>query len=488
VSGELFPSLARPRAGQAVEVGGESLTWEELASAVASTANDLRAWERIALWAEPSLETVVTAIAGLAAGATVIPLSPGSGSREVEHILADSKPDVMVCREPIATSVASGLPTFVPDLRRGGGDLPSPPPDESIGLILYTSGTTGLPKGVMLSRRAITSNVDALAEIWQWTSSDVLVHALPLFHVHGLVLGTIGPVRLGSRFVHAGAFSPEGITAALASHKGTMLFGVPTMYHRISNALEEDPALSAPYTDARLVVSGSAALPAIEHRRFSALTGQQIVERYGMTETIMNVSVRADGERVPGYVGLPVPGVDVRLVDDGGHPIDTHDDVTIGEVQISGPNLFSGYLNNSNATAAAMSDGWFKTGDLATRRQDGYIRLIGRRATDLIKTGGFRVGAGEVEGALLEHPAVAEAAVLGRPDADLGERIEAWVVLRPEASATEEELVAHVATLLSAHKRPRDVRVVDALPRNAMGKVLKSALRDRTDTDVRSTP
>lgn len=477
----LFPSLESPRAGQAVDVAGKSLTWEELASVVASIANDLRQWERVAVWAEPTLETVVTTIAGLAAGATVIPLNPGSGSREIEHILADSKPEVLICQEAVASSVPSGLPTFVPDLRARGGDLPAGQSDESIGLILYTSGTTGLPKGVMLSRRAITSNVDALAEIWQWTSADVLVHALPLFHVHGLVLATIGPVRLGSRFVHAGAFSPETITATLDAHQGTMVFGVPTMYHRISNALEADPALSAPFARARLIVSGSAALPAVEHERFLSLTGQQIVERYGMTETIMNVSVRADGERVPGYVGLPVPGVNVRLVDDSGHPIDAHDDETIGEVQVSGPNLFTGYLNNPEATAAAMTAGWFKTGDLATRRDDGYIRLIGRRATDLIKTGGFRVGAGEIEGALLEHPAVAEAAVLGRPDTDLGERIEAWVVLRPEASAAREDLVAHVVALLSAHKRPRVVHVVDALPRNAMGKVLKSALRDQTE-------
>jgi malonyl-CoA/methylmalonyl-CoA synthetase len=249
------------------------------------------------------------------------------------------------------------------------------------------------------------------------------------------------------------------------------------MYHRVAQDAEQDPAIAAGLARARLLVSGSAALPAVEHERIERLTGQRIVERYGMSETLMNVGVRASGERRPGYVGLPLDGVDLRLVDDDGRAIAGSDDDTIGEIEVRGPNLFLGYLNRPDATAETLRDGWFRTGDLATRAPDGYIRIVGRRATDLIKSGGFKIGAGEVEGALLEHAAVAEAAVTGEPDADLGERVAAWVVLREGATAGEEDLADHVARLLSPHKRPRSVRFVEALPRNALGKVQKRLLR-----------
>jgi malonyl-CoA/methylmalonyl-CoA synthetase len=204
--------------------------------------------------------------------------------------------------------------------------------------------------------------------------------------------------------------------------------------------------------------------------------GQRVVERYGMTETLMISSVRADGDRRAGYVGVPLDGVDVALLDDDGQPMDVMDDETIGEVTVRSPSMFSEYLGQPDATAAAMRDGWFLTGDLATRASDGYLRLMGRRSTDLIKSGGFKIGAGEIEGALLEHPSVLEAAVTGEPDPDLGERIVAWVVSPPGATADAGALIDHVATLLSPHKRPRSVRFLDELPRNAMGKVVKAEL------------
>jgi malonyl-CoA/methylmalonyl-CoA synthetase len=208
------------------------------------------------------------------------------------------------------------------------------------------------------------------------------------------------------------------------------------------------------------------------------LTGQRIVERYGLTETLMNTAVRADAPRRPGYVGVPVPGVEVRLVGDDGSELDVSDDETIGEVAVRGPNLFSGYLNRPDATAEAMRDGWFFTGDLATRAPDGYWRIVGRRSTDLIKTGGYKVGAGEIEVALIEHPGVLEAAVTGEPDPDLGERIVAWVVADDAARPAERELIDHVAGELAPHKRPREIRFLDELPRNAMGKVVKQRLGD----------
>jgi malonyl-CoA/methylmalonyl-CoA synthetase len=293
--------------------------------------------------------------------------------------------------------------------------------------------------------------------------------------VHGLVLGILGPLRRGGQVEHVGRFSPEALAAALR-RGATMVFGVPTMYHRVVLAAEEDASIGEAFGRARLLVSGSAPLPAVEHERIERLTGQRIVERYGMTETLMNVSVRASGERTPGAVGLPLPGVELRLVDDDGVPFDTSDGETIGEIEIRGPNLFSGYLNRPDATAEAFADGWFQTGDLGTRASNGYIRIVGRRATDLIKSGGYKIGAGEIEAALLEHPAVAEAAVAARPDPDLGERVAAWVVRRPGKQVDADELAVHVAALLAPHKRPREIHFVDELPRNELGKVLKRAL------------
>jgi malonyl-CoA/methylmalonyl-CoA synthetase len=259
----------------------------------------------------------------------------------------------------------------------------------------------------------------------------------------------------------------------------TMLFGVPTMYHRLAEALPGDPGLVKALAGARLLVSGSAALPVHDHERIAAATGRRVLERYGMTETLMNTAVRADGEARPGTVGLPLPGVELRLVEEDGTPIAAYDGESVGEIQVRGPNLFTGYLHRPDATAGAFtSDGWFRTGDMAVREPDGYVRIVGRRATDLIKSGGYKIGAGEIENALLEHPGVSEAAVTGEPDEDLGERVVAWVVpADPASPPAAGELSAHVAERLAPHKRPRVVRYLDALPRNDMGKLLKRELR-----------
>ena len=475
-AGPLFPPLLDPPATEALRFGARSISYPELRNAVSALAARLEGLDRVAVWAEPELETAVAVLGALAAGAAAVPINPAIGERELEHIVSDSAPACLLVApgtEPPARLGA--LPRLDVDAAGRGGAIPPEPLPETPALVLYTSGTTGPPKGVVLPRRAIASNLDALAEAWECTARDVLVHGLPLFHAHGLVLGTLGPVRLGGRLHHVGRFSPEAVCAALAGD-GTMLFGVPTMYRRLSDAAESDAEIAAALAGARLLVSGSAALPVREQARIQRATGQRIVERYGLTETLMNCSIRASGERRPGYVGPPLRGVELRLVGDVGEPIEAYDDETIGEVRVRGPNLFSEYLNRPDATAQAMCGGWFSTGDLATRAADGYVRIVGRRATDLIKTGGYKVGAGEVEAALLEHPGVAEAAVTGEPDDDLGERIVAWIVPRAGAPPSPQELADHVAGLLAPHKRPRDVRFLEELPRNEMGKVRKAAL------------
>jgi fatty acid CoA ligase FadD36 len=321
---------------------------------------------------------------------------------------------------------------------------------------------------VLLSRRAIAANLDALAQAWQWTPDDTLVHGLPLFHVHGLVLGLLGSLRIGNRFVHTGKPTPAGYAAA----RGTLYFGVPTVWSRVVANLDAALALSS----ARLLVSGSAPLPVPVFSRLAELTGHAPVERYGSTESLIALSTLVDGERRPGWVGMPLSGVRTRLVDDDGAPV-PHDGETIGGLQVTGPMLFDGYLNRPDATAEAVdADGWYRTGDVAVVDGDGMHRIVGRESVDLIKSGGYRIGAGEVETALLGHPGVAEVAVVGLPDADLGQRIVAFVVGSPDAKVEPTALIDFVAQELSVHKRPREVRIVDSLPRNAMGKVLKKEL------------
>ncbi|MFD0204874.1 MULTISPECIES: acyl-CoA synthetase [Saccharothrix] len=440
----LLPALASPSSKVALRFPERELTYEQLAREAREVAYGLVGKRRVAVWAHVRPETCVVVVGALLAGVPVVPLNPKVGERELAHILADSEPDLVVDDE-----LPSGPPVDLPE-----------PDDEAPALIVYTSGTTGPPKGVVLPRRALATNLDALAEAWAWTADDVVVHGLPLFHVHGLGVGVIGPLRRGGTAHHLGSFSVAKAAAALRDG-GTMLFGVPTMYHRIA----AEPEHAEAFGKARLLVSGSAALPASVHERVEQLTGQRVVERYGMTETLMNTSVRVDGDRRPGTVGLPLDGVELRVV--GDEP---------GEIEVRGPNLFLEYLNRPDATREALRDGWFRTGDLAVVEPDGYVRIVGRRATDLIKSGGYKIGAGEIENALLEHPSVAEVAVTGEPDDDLGERVVAWVVARGEAPEPE-ALSDHVARLLSPHKRPRVVRFVDALPRNDMGKVLKRELR-----------
>ncbi|MGW2020094.1 acyl-CoA synthetase [Streptomyces sp. NPDC001927] len=475
----LFPALRARSDRPALRFGADSLTYEELDRAASALAARIEGAGRVAVWATPTAPTAVAVVAALLAGVPAIPLNPRTGERELAHILGDSTPGLVLAGAgDVLPAGLAELPRIDVDVRGQGPAVGEPDlPEESPALIVYTSGTTGPPKGVVLSHRAIAASLDALEEAWAWTADDVLVHALPLFHVHGLILGVLGPLRRGGSVRHLGTFSVEGVARELGAGGGTMLFGVPTMYHRLADALDGDPALVRALSEARLLVSGSAALPVHDHERISAATGRTVVERYGMTETLMNTAVPVGTPPRPGSVGLPLRGVGLRLVEEDGTEIAAYDGESVGEIQVKGPNLFSAYLNRPDATAAAFDGEWFRTGDMAVREPDGYVRIVGRKATDLIKSGGYKIGAGEIENALLDHPAVREAAVTGEPDADLGERIVAWVVAADaEKPPTAEELADHVAGLLAPHKRPRTVHFLGALPRNDMGKLLKKAL------------
>ncbi|MFI5621139.1 AMP-binding protein [Streptomyces sp. NPDC051567] len=427
----------------AVSVGGRTASYEELLAAARAVAAEVAGAPAFAVTATASLETVAAVAGAVLAGVPCVPLPPDAGPAERDHILRDSGAALIEVdfarRRPdwSGTAVAPGDPA----------------------LILYTSGTTGPPKGVLLSGAAIAADLDALAGAWQWSAEDTLVHGLPLFHVHGLVLGVLGALRTGSRLVHTGRPDP----GAYARAGGSLYFGVPTVWSRVV----ADPPAAAALSGARLLVSGSAALPAPVFRELERLTGQRPVERYGMTETLITVSGRAGGALRPGTVGTPLPGIRTRVAAEPG--------ATIGELQLTGATLFSGYLGSPEATAAAYTaDGWFRTGDIAAIDEaDGAHRIVGRASTDLIKSGGYRIGAGEVENALLDHPKVSEAAVVGVPDPDLGQRIVAFVVAE---GVTAEEITAFVAAHLSVHKRPREVRFVASVPRNAMGKPQKNLL------------
>ncbi len=460
----LLPALLDPPDRVALRFGppggAVELTYRQLAGAATALVPEVAGHTRVAVYATPTIHTAVAVVAALLAGVPAVPLNPRLGERELAHELGDAAPELVLAAP--GAELPFALPRVDVDLAADG---PAPPPEPAPtdpALVIYTSGTTGPPKGAVLSRAAVAANLDALAAAWAWTADDLLAHALPLFHVHGLVLGVLGPLRRGGTLHHLGALD----ATTLAASGATLVFGVPTQYHRLADQLEHDPAAAAAIGRSRLLVSGSAALTTVDHERIRRLTGLAVRERYGMTETLILTAARAADEPEPGTVGPPVEGTEVRVSGDG----------EMGAVEVRGPSLFDGYLNRPDATAAARTpDGWFATGDIGRWTASGALAIVGRSATDLIKSGGYKIGAGEIENALLEHAGVKEAAVIGVPDDDLGERIVAHVV-PAGAAPSERELIDHVATLLAPHKRPREIRFTESLPRNDMGKVVKARL------------
>jgi len=461
----------------AVTVSGRSLSRSELHGAASAVAARIAGAPSVIVEATASVESVVAVVAGLLAGVPLVPVAPDAGPVERGHVLADSGAAVLLAAP--GAPVWEAVTTLHVDVaERADQSWPEPKPD-STAMILYTSGTTGPPKGVPLRRAAIAADLDALADAWGWNAGDRLVHGLPLFHVHGLVLGVLGPLRIGSSLVHTGRPTPVAYAAAAAGG-GSLFFGVPTVWSRVV----ADPPSAQALRSARLLVSGSAPLPAPVFTAMETLVGKRPVERYGMTETLITTSTTAGGERRPGWVGTALAGVETRLVELNDAQADSPDATgvaadgeSIGELQVRGPTVMAGYLNRPDADVEVFHPGgWFATGDVACIDPGGFHRILGRRSVDLIKSGGYRIGAGEVEAALLAHPGVSEAAVVGVADDDLGQAVVAFVVAEGVIGT---ELAEFVASSLSVHKRPRRVELVDELPRNAMGKIQKAALIER---------
>jgi malonyl-CoA/methylmalonyl-CoA synthetase len=445
-----------------------------LAAARLSAAG-VSAGQRVVWSPGPSLDSAAACLGALRLGAVVVPVNPALTGRELAHVLADVRPAAAVADDPasaVGLAAAAGALGVLPATPPPGAPAGDPPPLDRAApgdpaLVVYTSGTTGAPKGAVLSHANLVAGTATLALAWRWEPEDRLVLALPLFHVHGLVAGLLGSLAAGGSAVVLERFSPEAVLDAGDRHRATLFFGVPTMYHRLVAS-----ARAAELGRLRLCVSGSAALsPDLWHRARRA--GVAVLERYGMTETLLTVSNPYDGERRPGTVGFPLPGVSVRLDPEGDGEGPGSDGARA--LSVGGPTVFSGYWERPAATAESFCDGWFTTGDLVAVDQDGYLSVRGRRR-DAVISGGFNVYPAEVEDVLCSHPSVAEAAVTGTPTEEWGEAVTAWVV--PAAGPLDvEALLDYAAERLAPYKRPRLVRVVDALPRNAMGKVLRHELR-----------
>ena len=353
------------------------------------------------------------------------------------------------------------MPADFETVPRGPGDLAA---------ICYTSGTTGRSKGAMLTHGALAVNAATLARLWRFTGEDVMIHALPIYHVHGLFVATHVSLMAGASMIFQPRFDPAQVLAAMPA--ATVLMGTPTYYTRL---LSHPGLTREAASHMRLFISGSAPLLASTHQEWRARTGHAILERYGMTETGMNASNPYDGARVPGAVGPALPGVELRITDETSGVVQPT--ATAGLVEVRGPNVFAGYWRKPKKTREAFTaDGWFKTGDLGTIDAKGYLRLIGR-ASDLIITGGLNVYPAEVEAAIDAIPGVIESAVIGLPHSDLGEAVTA-VIVKSDETLTEAAVLAALTGRLARFKQPKRVLFAPNLPRNAMGKVVKAALRE----------
>lgn len=488
----LFDGLDDPKRLAVETQDGGRISYGDLIARAGQMANVLVArgvkpGDRVAVQVEKSVANIVLYLATVRAGAVYLPLNTAYTLNELDYFIGDAEPSLVVCDPskaeglaPIAAKVKAKVETLGPD---GKGSLTEAADkassefatvsraNDDLAAILYTSGTTGRSKGAMLTHDNLASNSLSLVGYWRFTDKDVLIHALPIYHTHGLFVATNVTLFSRASMIFLPKLDPDLIIKLMA--RATVLMGVPTFYTR----LLQNSALSRETTKhMRLFISGSAPLLAETHREWSARTGHAVLERYGMTETNMNTSNPYDGERVPGAVGFPLPGVAVRVTEpETGKELPRDE---IGMIEVKGPNVFKGYWRMPEKTKSEFRpDGFFITGDLGKIDDKGYVHILGR-GKDLVISGGFNVYPKEIESELDAMPGVVESAVIGVPHADFGEGVTAVLVCNKGADVTEAAVLKALDGRLAKFKMPKRVFVVDELPRNTMGKVQKNVLRD----------
>ncbi|MET4261067.1 malonyl-CoA/methylmalonyl-CoA synthetase [Bradyrhizobium sp. S3.12.5] len=488
----LFDGLDNPQRLAIETQDGAHISYGDLIARAGQIANVLVArgvkpGDRVAVQVEKSVANIVLYLGTVRAGAVYLPLNSAYTLNELDYFIGDAEPSLVVCDPskadglaPIAAKVKAKVETLGPDGKGSLTDAAATASSEfatvsrandDLAAILYTSGTTGRSKGAMLSHDNLASNSLSLVGYWRFTDKDVLIHALPIYHTHGLFVATNVTLFARASMIFLPKLDPDLIIKLMA--RATVLMGVPTFYTR----LLQNPALSRETTrHMRLFISGSAPLLAETHREWSARTGHAVLERYGMTETNMNTSNPYDGERVPGAVGLPLPGVTVRVTEpETGKELPRDE---IGVIEVKGPNVFKGYWRMPEKTKSEFRpDGFFITGDLGKIDDKGYVHILGR-GKDLVISGGFNVYPKEIESEIDAMPGVIESAVIGVPHADFGEGVTAVLVCNKGADVSEAAVLKALDGRLAKFKMPKRVFVVDELPRNTMGKVQKNVLRD----------
>jgi malonyl-CoA/methylmalonyl-CoA synthetase len=485
-----FTQAADPDKTFIISPGRSPIHFREAFAAAARMAHVLAAHgvvpgDRVAVQVEKSPEALFLYLACLRVGAVYLPLNTGYTPTELAYFVGDAEPRLLVCSEKNSAKIAAALPaterlTLSDDGSAGSlmaqaaamaGDFADADVSmNDLASILYTSGTTGRSKGAMLSHGNLCANAQTLKKAWHYSDHDVLLHALPIFHIHGLFVASNITLISGAAMILLPKFDLDAIFEALPD--ASVMMGVPTFFTR----LLQDERLDQDVTrNIRLFVSGSAPLLAETHRQWRLRTGHEILERYGMTETNMNTSNPYEGARVPGSVGRPLPGVELRIADKDGNALAQGE---IGMIEVRGPNVFQGYWRMLEKTAAEFRpDGFFMTGDLGTIDADGYVHIVGRDK-DLIISGGFNIYPKEIESLIDELPGVEESAVVGLTHHDFGEAVTAFIVAKPGAELSEKAVLAAFADTLARFKHPKRVIFLEQLPRNTMGKVQKSLMRE----------
>lgn len=495
---ELIARARRSRNRVAVRSGATCWTYQNLldgsavlAASLLNAADDLHE-ARIAILAPAGFDYITIQWAIWRAGGVAVPLSLSAAKAELEYVLEDCGASCVVASNECAGKIAPlcrdlSLPLLLTHEADSSLNktLPTVNADRRA-MILYTSGTTNKPKGVVTTHANIAAQIASLVQAWKWQASDRVPLFLPLHHIHGIINILCSALWSGAILEPFPQFDMARILSRVAENAYTLFMAVPTIYAKLIPALETAPKVEreriiAGFQSLRLMVSGSAALPVSLYEKWRALTGQTLLERYGMTEIGMALSNPYEGERRPGSVGLPLPGVEVRLKSETGELVS--DEGQPGEIQARGPGVSREYWDRPEITAASFDEGWFRTGDVAVI-EAGYYRIMGRQSVDIIKSGGYKLSALEIESVLLEHPAISECAVVGLPDDTWGEVVAVAVVLHQGTNLSRDELQAWCRDRLSSYKIPKEFLKVDQLPRNAMGKLSKPIIRDLFDNSI----